>query len=74
MTMCTSTECPVREECYRADFDSDDRQDYFNYEYSCNDNSGFSDFVPAKWCRAKSKNCDSPSCRYTSSLKKEDYT
>lgn len=48
MTMCTSTECPMRKECYRTVSDSDDRQDYFNYEYSCNENSGFSDFIPVK--------------------------
>lgn len=47
MTMCTSTECPMREKCYRA-YSDDDRQDCFNYEYTCNENSGFCDFISAK--------------------------
>lgn len=48
MTMCTSTECQMRKECYRNNSDSDNQQDCFNYEYSCNENSGFSNFVPKK--------------------------
>ena len=45
MTMCTSTECPMRKECYRADFDGNKFKDRFNYEYTCNELSGFNDFV-----------------------------
>lgn len=48
MTMCTSTGCQMREECYRTYSGSDDSQDYFNYEYTCNENSGFCDFISAK--------------------------
>lgn len=47
MIMCTSIECPMRKECHRAKTDSDDRQDYFNFEYTCNENSGFCDFMSA---------------------------
>lgn len=49
MTMCTSTGCPMRGECYRAYSGSGDIQDYFNYEYTCNENSGFCDFISAKF-------------------------
>lgn len=45
MKMCTSIECPMRKECYRTKLDSGDRQDYFNFEYTCNANSGFCDFI-----------------------------
>lgn len=54
MTMCTSTECPMREECYRA-YSDDDRQGYFNFEYTCNENSGFCDFISAELHRASSQ-------------------
>lgn len=53
MTMCTSTECPMRKECYRAKSDSDERQDSFNFEYTCNENSGFSDFIYSKLYRTE---------------------
>lgn len=48
MTMCTSIECPMKEECYRAVPGNDDRQGCYNYEYTCNEYSGFSDFISAK--------------------------
>ena len=48
MKMCTSIECPMKEECYRAVAENDDRQECFNYEYTCNELSGFCDFVSAK--------------------------
>lgn len=48
MIMCTSIECPMRKECHRAYSDSDDRQDCFNFEYTCNENSGFCDFMSVK--------------------------
>ena len=51
MIMCTSTECPMRKECHRAYSCSDDRHDYFNFEYACNENSGFCDFVSAELYR-----------------------
>ena len=53
MTMCTSTECPMRKDCYRAYSGSEDQQDYFNFEYTCNENSGFSDFISAKLFRTE---------------------
>ena len=53
MTTCTSAECPMREECYRVVSDNDNCQDRFNYEYTCNEYSGFSDFVSAKLYQKK---------------------
>lgn len=53
MTTCTSTECPMRKECYKAISDSDACHDRFNYEYSCNECSGFCDFISAKLYHAK---------------------
>ena len=53
MTMCTSLECPMRKECSRADSGSGNQQDYFNYEYSCNENSGFCDFMSVKLYRTE---------------------
>ena len=60
MTMCTSVECPMRKECSRADSGSGNCQDYFNYEYSCNENSGFDDFcknISAKNIQEMKKYC-----------------
>lgn len=51
MTACTSTECPMKKECYRANSNTNEHQDCFNYEYGCNENSGFEDFVSVKWYR-----------------------
>lgn len=53
MTMCTSTECPMRKECYRSDFDSNQCKERFNYEYTCNETSGFNDFVYCKYNHKK---------------------
>ena len=53
MTMCTSTECPMKKECYRSNFNTNNYKDYFNYVYTCNENSGFCDFVSAKLYRTK---------------------
>ena len=53
MTTCTGTECPMRQECYKAISDNDKSQDRFNYEYGCNEYSGFGDFVSAKLYQTK---------------------
>lgn len=31
MTACTSTECPMKKECYRANSNTNEHQDCFNY-------------------------------------------
>ena len=47
ITKCTSTECPQRETCYRAQAKADPLwQSYSNFEYVCNEESGFQDYWP----------------------------
>ena len=47
LTLCTSTECPQRETCLRAQGKPEPRyQSYSNFEYFCNKNSGFADYIP----------------------------
>lgn len=48
MTTCTSIKCPVKEVCCRAISDNDNCQARFNYEYTCNDYTGFPDYVSIK--------------------------
>ena len=48
ITMCTSINCPEREECYRAQAKADEQQIWCNFEYTCNENSGFCDFITMK--------------------------
>lgn len=53
MITCTNAKCPIREECYRAVSDDDNHKNRFNYEYTCNECSGFSDFISMKSYRRK---------------------
>ena len=48
ITMCTSETCAEREKCYRAMAKSSEYQSWSNFEYKCNENSGFEDFIPVK--------------------------
>ena len=48
ITMCTSENCPYRDECYRVRAKPVEYQSWSNYEYTCNENSGFEDFIPVK--------------------------
>jgi len=48
VTMCTSNECPVKDTCYRAQATPDKLQSYSNFEYTCNENNGFSYYIPFK--------------------------
>ena len=47
ITMCTAIDCPMSDKCYRhTKGDSDDPyQSYVNFEYSCNEDSGFEDYI-----------------------------
>ena len=45
LTMCTSQNCPMRDKCYRVQAKVDDYQDWNNFEYTCNENSGFENFI-----------------------------
>lgn len=48
ITMCTSENCPMRKECYRIQANPNTHQIWSNFEYVCNENNGFSDFIPSK--------------------------
>ena len=48
ITMCSSINCPMRESCYRVQAKVDNCQDWNNFEYTCNENSGFENFISVK--------------------------
>ena len=48
ITMCSSEVCPMREECYRVRAKPSEYQSWSNFEYRCNEKSGFCDFIPVK--------------------------
>ena len=48
ITMCTSGSCPYRDECYRVRAKPSEYQSWSNFEYTCNENSGFDDFIAVK--------------------------
>ena len=45
ITMCASEACTERERCYRAMAKPSEYQSWSNFEYTCNENSGFEDFI-----------------------------
>ena len=45
ITMCTSINCPERDNCYRAQAKPSVMQSWSNFEYRCNEDSGFCDFI-----------------------------
>ena len=45
ITMCSSNGCPMKEECYRSRAKTDTLQSWSNFEYSCNENSGYENFI-----------------------------
>ena len=45
ITMCTGLNCPKREECYRTKANQSPLQSWSNFEYTCNEDSGFCDFI-----------------------------
>ena len=48
ITMCTSVSCSERENCYRVQAKPEKYQSWSNFEYTCNENSGFEYFMPVK--------------------------
>ena len=48
ITMCTSENCPYKDKCYRTQAKPNSFQSWSNFEYTCNENSGFEDFIPTK--------------------------
>ena len=45
ITMCTSENCPYKNKCYRSRAEPSKYQSRSNFEYTCNENSGFEDFI-----------------------------
>lgn len=46
ITMCSSSHCPERNNCYRAMAKPNKyAQSYTNFEYTCNEDSGFNEFI-----------------------------
>ena len=48
ITMCTSENCTEKDRCYRAQAKPSEYQSWSNFEYSCNEDSGFCEFMPMK--------------------------
>ena len=44
-TMCASERCPVRGTCYRQKAKASENQSWCNFEYTCNENNGFIDYM-----------------------------
>ena len=46
MTLCTSNTCPEKDYCYRRRAKPNpNTQRYYNFEYTCNKESSFRDFI-----------------------------
>ena len=45
ITMCYSRNCPERNNCYRACAKPSEFQSWSNFEYTCNEENGFEDFI-----------------------------
>ena len=46
MTMCVSENCPQRNNCYRVQAKPNEGyQSWSNFEYTCNENNGFADYI-----------------------------
>ena len=45
ITMCSSENCPMRGSCYRSRAKPDKLQSWTNFEYFCNENSGFDEYI-----------------------------
>lgn len=48
ITMCSTNNCPMRASCYRVKAKDDVYQSWANFEYTCNENNGYPDYVALK--------------------------
>ena len=46
ITMCTSEMCPYKGTCYRIQAEESKLRGWYNFEYTCNEHSGFCDYIP----------------------------
>ena len=45
ITMCVSESCPMRNKCYRVLAKPSEYQIWSNFEYYCNEESGFCEYI-----------------------------
>lgn len=47
LTKCTAIYCPYESQCFRKHNNNQDEttQEYYNYEYECNESTGFSSYI-----------------------------
>ena len=45
ITMCSSINCIERDTCYRSKAIPSDDQSYYNFEYVCNEESAFNEYI-----------------------------
>lgn len=45
ISMCTSVTCPMKDTCYRVQAKPSQYQSWCNFEYTCNEDSGFCDYI-----------------------------
>ncbi len=45
ITMCLSESCPVRDTCYRKQAKPDKYQSYSIFDYTCNEDNGFCEYI-----------------------------
>lgn len=43
--MCSSEKCPMKNECYRGIKKQEHSQGWYNFEYTCNENTEFENFI-----------------------------
>ena len=48
ITMCTSENCPYIDRCYRVRAKPSKYQSWSNFEYTCNEDNGFENFISVK--------------------------
>lgn len=46
ITMCSSENCPMWDMCYRTQVKPNKHQSWSNFEYVCNEDNGFCDYIP----------------------------
>lgn len=45
ITMCSSENCPKKLECLRSPANTSSVQSWYNFEYECNEGSGFCEYI-----------------------------
>lgn len=56
ISMCSSDNCPMKDKCYRSTATASKYQSWSNFEYTCNENSGYADFILNKRMEKRKEN------------------